>query len=73
MKLPGNSEFTPQYFDESTKAWMENKVRCDAAYSYKCSYIHSNNKQCHHPSTQNEYCKRHFILLKSRSKHNLNK
>jgi hypothetical protein len=65
MEPLGNSKFTPQFFDDSSKAWMENKIRCGAAYSYKCSYIHSNQKQCKYPATQFDFCKRHFILLKS--------
>jgi hypothetical protein len=65
MNMPGNSEFTSEFFNESSKAGMENKIRCGAAYAYKCSYIHSNKKQCEHPSTHSDYCKRHYILLKS--------
>lgn len=65
MNTPGNTEFTPQFFDESSKAWMENKVRCGASYAYKCSYIHSNKKRCEYPGTHSDYCKRHYILLKS--------
>lgn len=68
MELPGISEFTSKFFDESSKAWLENKIRCGASYAYKCSYIHSNNKQCQHPATESEYCKRHFILLKSQKR-----
>ncbi len=65
---PGISEFTPQFFDESSKAWLENKVRCGHSYAYKCQYIHSNKKQCSHPDTHSGYCKRHYILLKSQKK-----
>jgi hypothetical protein len=69
MSLPGNSEFTPEFFNQSSNAWMENKIRMGASYSYKCAYIHSNSKKCQHPATFNEYCKRHYFLLKN----NLNK
>jgi hypothetical protein len=69
MSYPGNSEFTAAFFDESSKAWMENKIRMGAAYSYKCAYIHSNKKQCQHAATFTDYCKRHYFLLKN----NLNK
>lgn len=70
MDLPGISEFTPHFFDESSRAWQENKVRCGHSYAYKCLYIHSNKKQCHKASiykssTNLNFCKRHFILLKS--------
>lgn len=66
MNPPGISEFTPEFFDQSSNAWRENKIRCGASYTYKCLYIHSNNKHCHHPATNLTFCKRHFILLKSR-------
>jgi hypothetical protein len=65
MNSSGISEFTPQFFDDASKAWQENKIRCGASYAYKCKYIHSNHKQCHHPATNLDFCKRHFILLKS--------
>ncbi len=68
MSLPGNSEFTSAFFDESSKAWMENKVRMGHAYAYKCHYIHSNKKQCGHAATHDLYCKRHHIVLKSQNK-----
>ena len=66
--MPGNSEFTPAFFDESSKAWLENKVRIGQSYAYKCNYVHSNQKQCEHLATQDEYCKRHYFLLKSQRK-----
>ena len=68
MELPGNSEFTSDFFDQSSQSWLQNKIRHGAAYSYKCLYIHSNKKQCHHAATHNDYCKRHHILLKSQQK-----
>lgn len=68
MSSPGITEFTPEFFDESSKAWLENKVRNGASYAYRCAYIHSNKKQCNNGATQNDYCKRHFILLKSQKK-----
>ena len=32
----GNSEFTAEFFDESSRAWMANKVRRGASMAYKC-------------------------------------
>jgi hypothetical protein len=68
MELPGISEFTSEFFDQSTQAWLQNKIRCGHSYAYKCDYIHSNKKQCNQPSTHSNYCKRHHILLKSKKK-----
>jgi hypothetical protein len=30
-------EFTPEFFDLSLRAWMANKKRKGASYSYKCA------------------------------------
>jgi hypothetical protein len=60
--MSGNSEFTPEFFDESSRAWMENKIRIGAAYSYKCAYIHSNKKLCQNNAILNEFCKRHYFF-----------
>jgi hypothetical protein len=65
MELPGILEFTPKFFNESSKAWTENKIKCGSAYAYKCLYIHSNTKQCNKPITHSNLCKRHYILLLS--------
>jgi hypothetical protein len=32
----GNTEFTAEFFDESSRAWMENKVRRGESMAYKC-------------------------------------
>ena len=64
---PGNSEFTSDFFDESSKAWLQNKVRYGASYRYRCWYIHSNKKQCAKPALFSDYCKQHSIVMKSRA------
>lgn len=38
MELPSNSEFTAEFFDQSSKALIENKIQCGTAYVYKCIY-----------------------------------
>ncbi len=67
-----NCEFTPEFFNESSKAWMENKIRIGATYSYKCTYIHSNQKLCQKPALFNEFCKRHYFLIQNNQKNNKN-
>jgi hypothetical protein len=34
--MPGTEEFTSAFFEESSKAWMANKVRSGAMIYYKC-------------------------------------
>jgi hypothetical protein len=66
MNPPGISEFTPEFFDNSSNAWMQNKIKCGTAYTYRCEYIHSNKKNCKKPSINNNLCKQHFILYLSK-------
>jgi hypothetical protein len=42
----GNSEFTAEFFDESSKAWMENKKKIGASMVYKCDYRMSKTRMC---------------------------
>jgi hypothetical protein len=32
----GNSEFTADFFNDSSKAWLSNKVKVGEQYRYKC-------------------------------------
>lgn len=42
----GVTEFTTEFFAESSKAWMKNKVRRGASMSYKCQAICKNGMPC---------------------------
>jgi hypothetical protein len=68
MNVTGIEEFTAKFFDESSQFWLQNKIKCGlGSYVYKCEYIHSNQKQCKKPATNNNLCKRHFILSISKT------
>ena len=42
-----NDEFTPEFFDTASAAWMENKTKkANCTYVYKCNYIHMNGQVC---------------------------
>ena len=65
------TEFDAAFFDESSRAWMENKVRVGAQIHYRCEYIHSNQQRCKKPcetrvTTVYEYCKKHKRMGKIR-------
>jgi hypothetical protein len=68
MDLPGNAEFTVEFFDESSKAWMENKVRKGAMILYRCSYVHSTSRKCSKAATICGYCKPHYCVMRKRAK-----
>ena len=58
--MPGIDEFTPQYFDESSKAWMANKLRAGAMMVYRCSYTISSTRQCPKAAESGSYfCSTH--------------
>ena len=46
---PGNEEFTSEFFDYSSKAWMKNKLRNGAQLVYRCDYEYSANRRCTMP------------------------
>jgi hypothetical protein len=47
ISLVFTPEFTPEFFDKSSEAWLLNKNKHKGgSYSYKCLYIHSNGKHC---------------------------
>jgi len=60
----GIEEFTPKFFDESSAAWMANKVRVGAMMVYRCSYALSYSRQCSKASVDGSYCKAHSTQRK---------
>lgn len=45
--IVGNEEFTPEFFDESSKAWRENKKTVAGGwFAYRCQYLHSTGRRC---------------------------
>ena len=63
--MPGIDEFTPQYFDESSKAWMANKIRVGAGMVYRCSYAVSSTRQCPKAAeTGGQFCETHINVSK---------
>jgi hypothetical protein len=42
----GNEEFTAEFFNESSKAWMANKIRAGQSITYKCQGTTKDTKPC---------------------------
>jgi hypothetical protein len=42
----GNQEFTAEFFNESSKAWMANKLRAGQSMTYKCQGTTKDTKPC---------------------------
>ena len=55
----GNSEFMSEFFEESSRAWMENKVRKGAMIYYRCHYTHSTSRRCPKTAEFGTFCKQH--------------
>jgi len=61
----GNEEFTAEFFDESSKAWLQNKVRMGASMVYKCKGVCKDGELCKRTASmfhlsKGPYCRLHF-------------
>jgi len=45
-KMPGIDEFTKEFFDQSSEAWMKNKVRKGHSMAYICTALTQEGKSC---------------------------
>ena len=66
--LISDSKFSPEFFDESSRAWMENKVRQGYQVLYRCTFTHVNQQRCKRAcsSSSSEYCLNHKRVGKQR-------
>ena len=62
----GNSEFTSEFFDESSRAWMENKIRKGTMILYRCHYTHSTSRRCSKAAESRFFCKQHRATNQAR-------
>ena len=54
------SEFTSQFFDDSSVAWKMNKIQNkNATYEYRCAFCYT-NKRCRELPFDQLYCKKHI-------------
>ncbi len=61
-------EFSPAFFDEASRAWMENKVKVGYQVLYRCTFTHVNRQRCKRAcsSSSSEYCLNHKRVGKKR-------
>lgn len=53
-------EFSPEWFDESSRAWMANKKRRGAMYVYVCEHVKADGGVCQRPVYRDKpYCWHH--------------
>ena len=59
-------EFTKEYFEEASKAWMKNKRKLkDCYYVYTCSYVDKDGNKCKNDIKyrSNHSCVKHYWKL----------
>jgi hypothetical protein len=63
-----DSEFTQEFFNEASRAWMENKVKVGYQILYRCTFTHVNQQRCKRvcSSSSSEYCLNHKRVGKKR-------
>lgn len=64
LYLSNMEEFTPEFFDQSSQAWMANKIRRGHSMSYICTALTQEGKSCKRPAfikdaTSEHFCKQH--------------
>jgi hypothetical protein len=61
-------EFTQEFFEEASRAWMENKVKVGYQILYRCTFTHVNQQRCKRvcSSSSSEYCLNHKRVGKKR-------
>ena len=62
--MSGIEEFTPEFFDQSSIAWMKNKIRRGHSMAYICTALTQEGKSCKRialikDGTSEHFCKQH--------------
>ena len=61
----GNEEFTAEFFNESSRVWLQNKMRKGASMAYKCQGVCKDDEPCKRAATnfnlgKGVYCRLHL-------------
>ena len=69
--MSGIDEFTKEFFDQSSEAWMKNKIRKGHSMAYICDALTQEGKSCKRSaimkdSTSEHLCKQHGKYRKSK-------
>lgn len=69
--MPGIEEFTKEFFDQSSEAWMKNKVRKGHSMAYICIALTQDGKSCKRSAQMKDATSEH--LCKQHAKYHINK
>jgi hypothetical protein len=64
------AEFTPAFFDESSRAWLANKRKCvNCTYKYTCDHTYQSGKRCARTVYKTgAFCRQHWALAAAAEK-----
>jgi hypothetical protein len=66
--LPGNAEFTHEFFEASSAAWTANKIRRGPMMLYKCAYKRFGKSKCTRGCFKGKaYCSIHSTTSQART------
>jgi hypothetical protein len=69
--MPGIHEFTKEFFDQSSEAWMKNKIRRGHSMAYICIALTQEGKSCKRAAIMKDATSEH--LCKQHGKYHINK
>ena len=69
--MPGIEEFTKEFFDQSSEAWMKNKVRKGHSMAYICTALTQEGKSCSRSAIMKDPMSDH--VCKQHAKYYINK
>lgn len=69
--MPGIEEFTKEFFDQSSEAWMKNKVRKGHSMAYICTALTQEGKSCSRSAIMKDAMSDH--VCKQHAKYYINK
>ena len=70
-KMSGNEEFTKEFFDNSSEAWMKNKVRKGHSMAYICRALTQEGNPCKRSAFMKDGMSEH--LCKQHRNYGINK
>lgn len=58
--MPGIEEFTKEFFDQSSEAWMANKIRKGHSMAYICTAFTKEGNPCKRSALMKDVMSEHF-------------
>ena len=69
--MSGIEEFTKEFFDQSSEAWLQNKIRRGHSMAYKCTALTQEGKSCKRTAVLKDALSKHCCIQHQYSKKRL--